>query len=156
MAKKEIKFLVDRMLGKLAKYLLMLGVDTLYFNQNNRVKLIEVAIKQGRVIISRDIKLKEVYGFPDVWLVNDDLPENQLRQVVQDFRLVLEKDHFFKRCLRCNQKLVEKTPEEVQDIAPPYVVATQEKFAFCPQCKRVYWRGSHFKKMEKIIKKVLY
>mgnify|MGYP005639465611 CR=1 FL=1 len=154
MVGENLKFLSDRMLGKLAKYLLMLGFDTLYFTKNDPFQLIDLAVKQNRIILSRDTKLKRFLNLPEHLFITEDLPEKQFRQVVESFKLRLDQKKLFTRCLCCNQRLLKKTPEEVKHLVPQYILTIHREFSICPQCKRVYWRGSHQKGMEEIIKKV--
>jgi hypothetical protein len=142
------------MLGKLAKYLLMLGIDTLYFTQNDRSQLIDLAIKQGRVLLSRNTRLMRAHHLPDYLFIKDDLPDRQLQQVVKHFGMQLDEPQLFTRCLRCNQRLIKKTPQEAKHTVPPYILTIHRELSFCPQCKRVYWRGTHQKRMEEMIRKL--
>jgi len=143
------------MLGKLAKYLLMLGIDALYFRQNNFAQLVELAKKQRRIILTRDTKLRKVKNLPGHLFITDDLPGKQFRQVVEHFGLKIDETRLFTRCLQCNRKLTNKIPEEVKPLVPSYIFTTHQKFSFCPQCKKVYWKGSHQKRMEEIIRGLL-
>lgn len=152
MTKEPLKFLADRMLGKLARYLLILGIDTDYFTQPDRQQLIDLAKKQGRVILTRDSKVRNVLALPEYLFIRDDLVENQFRQVVDHFALSLDEKQLFSRCLRCNQPLVKKPPEEIKPFIPPYIFNTQQKFSLCSQCQRVYWKGTHQKRMEEMIR----
>ena len=152
MTKQPLKFLADRMLGKLARYLLMMGIDTVYFTQPDRSQLIDLATKQGRVILSRDTNLLNVRDVPEYLFIVDDLAETQLRQVVDHFEIKIDEDQLFTLCLQCNRKLIKKTAEEVRPFVPPYILTIHQKFSFCPQCERVYWKGSHQKRMEEMIR----
>jgi uncharacterized protein with PIN domain len=154
MVKRRLKFLVDRMLGKLARYLLMLGIDTLYFTQPDRSELIALAKKQGRVILTRDTRLRDARDLPDLLFIVDDLAEAQLRQVVNHFGITMDKEQLFTRCLRCNKKLIKKTPEEVKHFVPPYILTVHQEFSSCPQCEKVYWKGTHQKRMEEMIEEL--
>ena len=150
-----MKFLADRMLGKLSRYLLMLGIDTAYFTQPDRNQLIDLASKQGRVILSRDTSLLNVQDLPEHLFITDDLAKTQLRQVVDHFEIKIDKERFFTRCLQCNRKLIKKTPEEIQPFVPPYILTIHQEFSFCPQCERVYWKGTHQKRMEETVRDLL-
>jgi len=154
MTKEPLKFLADRMLGKLARYLLTVGIDTVYFTQPDRNQLIDLATKQGRVILSRDTKLLNVRDLPEHLFIMDDLAETQLREVVDYFEINIDEEQLFTRCLQCNRKLIKKTPEEVKPFVPPYILTIHQKFSFCPQCERVYWKGSHQKRMEEMIRQL--
>jgi uncharacterized protein len=155
MEEHTLRFLVDHMLGKLAKYLRMLGVDTVYFTQTDVSTLIEKAYQEKRIILSRNTKLKHIDGFPDFVFINDDQPDKQLSEVLKYFKINISHDQLFTRCLTCNQKLIVGNHEDVKGKVPPYILGIHKEFSLCPQCKKVYWEGTHLKKMKEIIWKVL-
>lgn len=153
--KVSFKFIIDKMLGGLAKYMLILGFDTLYFSQNDVNRLIETARKECRVILTRNSKLQNSIGLPGFLLITDDQPAKQLRQVVNHFGITIEQDKLFTRCLHCNQKLLKTNAETIKGCVPPYIASYHQKFFLCPQCKKVYWGGSHYKMMQEMIWKIL-
>ena len=155
MEEHTLRFLVDHMLGKLAKYLRMLGVDTVYFTQTDVSTLIEKAYQEKRIILSRNTKLKHIDGFPDFVFINDDQPDKQLSEVLKYFKIHISHDQLFTRCLTCNQKLIVGNHEDVKGKVPPYILGIHKEFSLCPQCKKVYWEGTHLKKMKEIIWMVL-
>ena len=151
----DLRFLTDRMLGKLAKYLLMLGFDTVYFSQDNRLCLITLAVKQGRVVLTRDTNIVRSSDFPELLFINDNSPIKQIQQVIKHFELKINENNFFTRCLRCNQLLIKITPQEVKHKVPPYVLTIHQEFFVCQKCKRVYWKGTHQKRMSDMIKRLI-
>jgi uncharacterized protein with PIN domain len=155
MEEHALKFLVDHMLGKLAKYLLILGFDTVYFTQTDASTLIEKAYQEKRIILSRNTKLKHIGGFPDFVFINDGQPDKQLSEVLKHFEIHISHDQLFTRCLTCNQKLIAGNHEDVKEKVPSYILSIHKEFSLCPLCKKVYWKGTHLKKMEEIIWKVL-
>jgi uncharacterized protein with PIN domain len=155
MEEHTLKFLVDHMLGKLAKYLRMLGVDTVYFTQTDVSTLIEKAYQEKRIILSRNTKLRHIGGFLDFVFINDDQPDKQLSEVLKHFKIHISHDQLFTRCLTCNQKLIAGNHEDVKGKVPPYILGIHKEFSLCPLCKKVYWEGTHLKKMKEIIWKVL-
>jgi len=155
MEEHTLKFLVDSMLGKLAKYLLILGFDTVYFTQTNASSLFEKAYQEKRIILSRNTKLKHIDGFPNFVFINDDQPDKQLSEVIKHFKIHISRDQLFTRCLACNQKLIIGNHEDVKGKVPPYILGIHKEFSVCPHCKKVYWEGTHLKKMKEIIWKVL-
>jgi len=88
------------MLGKLAKYLRMLGVDTVYFTQTDVSTLIEKAYQEKRIILSRNTKLKHIGGFPDFVFINDDQPDKQLSEVLKHFKIHISRDSFLRAASR--------------------------------------------------------
>jgi hypothetical protein len=155
MEEHTLKFLVDHMLGKLAKYLRMLGIDTVYYTQTDLSTLIEKAYQEKRIILSRNTKLKHIGGFSDFFFINDYQPDKQLSEVLKHFKIHISHAQLFTRCLRCNQKLIVVNNEDVKGKVPHYILGIHKEFSLCPQCKKVYWEGTHLKKMKEIIWKVL-
>jgi len=135
-------FAVDAMLGRLAKALRMLGYDTHYDSDVSDSDLKLLAVREGRIVLTRDREIAET-GLPlRVLLVESDHPDEQLRQVVGALSLDV-RSSLFTRCLVCNT-LVEDAPrDEVEGRVPPYVLSTQERFARCPGCGRIYWAATH-------------
>ncbi len=155
----NLKFIVDNNAGKLAKWLRIMGYDTLFFNGSDDSGMIAIALAEDRVILTRDtqiIKRRVVTsGRLKAILIQSDEPERQMRQVIDTLNL----DWQFKPftiCLECNQPLVERSKQQVKDLVPPYVFKTQSQYMECPACHRIYWRGTHWqamtKKLEKFIK----
>jgi hypothetical protein len=149
-----IKFLVDFMLGKLARELRVLGFDTVYvqsviFQNKNPVTLLNLAKEQDRVILTRNIKLKD---YSEVFFITSEKINDQVNQVVRQFKLIKEIKPFI-RCIICNEVLVSITKDEVKNKVPFYIFQTQNKFVHCPKCKRIYWAGSHLEDMQKRTRK---
>jgi len=145
-----MKFIVDSNAGKLARWLRMMGYDALFFNNIEDARLVDIAIKEGRVILTRDtqITMRRVVTEDRVKaiLLQHDDPKEQLRQVIKKLKLDCHLKQFT-RCLECNQNLFIKTKEEIRGLVPPYVFRTQTKFMQCPSCLRIYWRGTHWQRM---------
>ena len=157
MAATEMTFIVDVNAGKLAKWLRMMGYDTLFFNDIEDGHLVDIALKERRVVLTRDTQIMRrrvaTNGQLKVILATDDDPKEQLRQVIRELELDC---HFkqFTRCLECNQSLVPKSKEEVADIVPPYVFRTHQQYRQCPSCLRVYWQGTHWQRMKKALERL--
>ena len=118
------KFIVDNNVGKLAKWLRMMGYDTLFFNGSNDSDMIAIALAEGRVILTRDtqiIKRRVVTsGQLNVILMQSDKPALQIRQVIDTLSLDC-RFRPFAICLECNQPLLERSKERVKDLVSPYV-----------------------------------
>jgi uncharacterized protein with PIN domain len=149
---KETKFIVDHNVGKLARWLRMMGFDSLFFDGDNDSDMVRRALAEGRVILTRDTEIMERRvvrnGRLKAILIASEVPETQMRQLLASLDL---KPHFrpFTRCLECNELLVEKTRKEVENKVPPYVFKTQTQYMECPACRRIYWRGTHWEAMIK-------
>ncbi|HVO95927.1 MAG TPA: Mut7-C RNAse domain-containing protein [Terriglobales bacterium] len=143
--KREVSFAADRMLGRLAKWLRVLGFDVIYGPHLSGYGLIRAARAEGRVILTRDSRLKQRQP-PPFLLISSDHYREQLEQVIGEFRLDTGRK-FFTRCLKCNSLLQPRPKKAVESIVPPYVFTTQERFFWCPSCQKVYWPATHHQRM---------
>lgn len=137
------RFLVDVMLGSLARWLRILGYDAAYVREREPNDLIERALEEERVLLTRDRRLaaRRRIG-PHVLIERDELGA-QLRWVIGELRLTPRREHLFRRCVECNRELVELDHARAAALVPPYVAATQERFHRCPSCGRIYWPATH-------------
>jgi len=150
------KFMVDHNVGKLAKWLRMMGYDTLFFAGSDDSGMIATALAEDRVILTSDTRIIKrrlvTTGRLKAILIGSDEPELQLKQVINTLNLEI---HFrpFSVCLECNQPLVERSKEQVKNRVPPYVFQTQDQYMECPSCHRIYWRGTHWQAMTRRLKR---
>ncbi|HJX69747.1 MAG TPA: Mut7-C RNAse domain-containing protein [Dehalococcoidia bacterium] len=153
----ETRFIVDSNAGKLARWLRIMGYDTLFFNNIDDAQLVDIALREGRVALTKDTQLMRrrvvANGQLRGILLQDDDPKEQLRQVIGELKLDCQLRQFT-RCLECNQNLAPKTREEVKEVVPPYVFRTQTQYMQCPSCLRVYWRGTHWQRMKRELEKI--
>jgi len=150
------KFIVDNNVGKLAKWLRIMGYDTLFFNGSNDSRMVAIALAEERVILTKDTQIMKrgviTRGRLKAILIQSDQPELQMQQVIDNLHL----DCRFKPfsiCLECNQPLVGKSKEQVKDLVPPFVFKTQNQYMECPSCHRIYWRGTHWQRMREKLNK---
>jgi uncharacterized protein len=140
-----VKFIADVMVGKLARWLRVLGFDVAYSNNYADDEIIQTAETEDRVILTRDTGLTKRRTKTRCLLVSSGNHKEQIRQVIDEFGL---KDfNVFSRCLECNALLEAVDKEDVFERIPPFVYLTQNRFAICPLCKRVYWHGTHANNM---------
>lgn len=147
---EEEKFFADAMLGKLALWMRVAGYDVSYESAIEDGALVKRALKEERVILTRDTllaKRKAVRG--RYFFVESDKVFEQLRQVISVFGI--DKKKRFTRCVRCNILLEHAPKESIKEKVPSYVYLTQESFSICPSCKRIYWAGTHRQEMEKVL-----
>lgn len=140
------KFIADRMLGRLARWLRIIGQDVTYGLHLSGYGLIRTARKEGRLILTRDRSIAKKNP-PDYLLIESDHFREQLKQVVETFGLDPLKNAFT-RCVECNTVLESIGKEAVHGKVPPYVYATQERFSLCRRCKRIYWPATHLERMK--------
>jgi uncharacterized protein with PIN domain len=138
------RFVVDAMLGRLARWLRVLGYDALYSSGADDAALVRRALAEERILLTRDVELARRRGVR-VILISDDRIGPQLREIVEI--LHLSAHEAFSRCINCNAPLVEFDRARARDLVPPYVFATQTRFRRCAECGKVYWRGSHWAHM---------
>ncbi len=148
-------FLADSMLGKLARWLRVMGVDAAYERNMDDADLVEKSLSEGRVLLTRDRRLLERRRLRHGFQVESDDPMKQVAEVAKAFGLALDPDRLFRRCLECNVSLEDADPETVQAEVPPYVRATQERFARCTRCGRVYWAATHIEGMRRQLEEAL-
>jgi uncharacterized protein len=150
---RPVRFLADAMVGKLARWLRILGYDTLYFREIDNDRLLELARAEGRRLVTRDARLiGRRPGLPHT-LIRDDRPEQQLRQIVRELRLC-PSTGLLTRCVECNATLEPIAKEQARPRVPPYVFRTQERFSRCPDCGRLYWKGTHEERIRARLKEL--
>jgi len=145
LAAKNLKFAADRMLGRLVKWLRVIGQDVTYGPHLTGYGLIRAARTENRLILTRDRRLKQKQP-PAFVFIESDHYRDQLRQVVRECGLQLGND-FFTRCLECNTVLQPTPKETLESAVPPYVFSSQEIFFSCPTCRRIYWPATHHQRM---------
>jgi uncharacterized protein with PIN domain len=150
-----VRFIADSMLGALARWLRLLGHDVAYAPDIDDDALIDQAISESRVLLTRDTHLLQRHRRPQtVFIRNDDLA-SQLRQVHAEQSLPVREADFLTRCAECNGVLAEADKESVRGSVPPHVFAAHERFLRCPGCHRVYWAGSHLPSLRDRLRKLL-
>jgi uncharacterized protein with PIN domain len=143
-------FVADAHLGGLARLLRMLGVDTLYENAFADRDLLELALRERRVILTRDRELLKCREVLRGCFVHARKPEAQLREVVARFSLARQVQPLT-RCLHCNLRLEAVEKSMVEHQVPERIAAQYTAFVRCPGCKRVFWQGSHWARMREAL-----
>ncbi len=144
-----MKFIADRMLGKLARLLRLIGYDAEYV-KNPELNDIERWSSSGAIFLTRGRRF-ENQKLNGIYIVRENYPIHQLKEVILNFNLKLEDENLFSRCLECNKKLIPAHEEDVQRRVPEFVKRTKKEFFMCPECRRIYWEGSHRAHMQEII-----
>ena len=140
------RFVVDTMLGTLARWLRALGYDTLYFGQVEDRALRQVAIHEDRMLVTRDRRLA-LLARPRSCLITAEELDEQLEELLAALSLVPDEARWLSRCLDCNTPLAPRSPDDVRARVPDHVLATHRAFSGCPGCGKVYWAGSHADRM---------
>jgi len=147
---REPKFVLDTHLGRLASYLRMLGFDTLYRNSYDDKELAEISASQRRILLTRDRGLLKRSLVTHGYLVRSDESREQVMEVLSRFDL-FDSTRPFSRCMQCNELLERAGPEEVRDQVPEKVRQYCSEYSLCRGCGRIYWKGTHYKRMLKLI-----
>lgn len=143
-------FVVDANLGKLARYLRLLGFDCLYRNDFSDAALAKIASEQQRTVLTRDRSLLQRRIITHGYFVRADMPKIQTREVLKRFNLYpLIKP--LTRCAHCNGKLVETDKQEIEHHLEPLTRKYYENFLICPQCGQIYWQGGHYVRIKSLI-----
>jgi uncharacterized protein len=145
------KFVLDVHLGKLARLLRLLGFDTVFDADLSEKELVTIAVNENRILLSRGVNILKhktiVFGY---WLRSQQ-PEVQLQEVIRNYSLAGE-FHVFTRCMVCNGAIVQVSKEQVQEQLPPKTKQYFHEFYQCQHCQRVYWKGSHYERMQQFIR----
>ena len=148
---KTPEFVVDAMLGRLARWLRILGFDTWYFREIDDRALLRLHAESGRILLTRDTRLVQCREVGLYVLVRYDGWQDQLRQVVEALSLDVRPESMLTRCLLCNRPLEKLVREDVHGRVPDYVAGTTSAFRGCRSCDKVYWAGTHRKRMEEVV-----
>ncbi len=147
---RDQRFVADAMLGKLAKWLRILGFDTEYRFLRSDIQIKEY-LKDGRIVITRNRKWTRIEGV--VCLESNHL-ESQIAELCRLIKIDIDDDRFFTRCPHCNIELVRIEREDAYGHVPDYILNTASEFSTCPSCRRIFWPGSHISRMSEKIEEL--
>jgi len=149
-----MKFIADCMLGKLAKWMKILGFDTLFFSRMEDEALISIARKEERILLTRDTGIiNKALDFQALFIESENWRE-QVRQVLHDLGIRNEVKPY-SRCIQCNNLLKEVSKPGIKNLVTPFVYEHAQVFSLCPNCGRVFWHGTHFRDMEVKLEQLL-
>ncbi|PVY39625.1 Mut7-C RNAse domain-containing protein [Pontibacter virosus] len=147
------RFVLDVHLGSLARYLRLLGFDTVYGQHLHDPELVQISSEEKRILLTRDVNLLKHNAITAGYWMRSQNTEEQLQEVVSRYRLA---DQFrpFTRCMICNGHIVQVEKNQVLAQLPPKTQLYFDEFYQCQQCRRVYWKGSHYKRMQELIRRI--
>jgi uncharacterized protein with PIN domain len=158
MGNERLKFIVDHNVGKIAKWLRMVGYNAVLFTGADDTDMVNTALKEDRILFTRDTQIVQrrvaINGQLKIILIKRDRLEEQIKQIVHELKLESHDFRPFTICLECNVPLASRAKEEVKNRVPPYVFKTQTQYMECPACHRIYWRGTHWQSMVSKIEKL--
>ncbi len=150
---REPKFVLDVHLGKLAKLMRLFGFDTHYEKHYDDEEIIRISVAEHRTILTRDLGILKRNIVTHGYYVRSTRAEEQITEIIKRFNLQNEIREF-SRCLLCNSSLEPISKKEVEEVLPPKVKKFYNEFFICQNCRKVYWRGSHYKKMLMFVEEV--
>jgi uncharacterized protein len=144
---RPIRFLCDEQLGKLSRWLRVIGLDSEYKKKIEDDELVLRGTKEERVILTRDTRLKEKFQGPKIILLEENYPALQLKEVVSLFsdRISIK---VFSRCVACNGEIKKVEKSALEGKVPPFVFRTQKSFTMCESCGKYYWKATHKERVE--------
>jgi len=148
-----MKFILTKELGRLATWLRILGYDSSFYRQDNLSTLVITALREERAILTRNLRISRFPG-PRIVKIKSDFVAQQIKQVIVELKLKPKQKDMFTRCVICNIELEEIAKSRVKKKVPEYVYQTQKDFVACPQCKKVYWQGTHWGNARKYLEKI--
>ena len=149
----DICFAAEATLGKLAKWLRILGFDTLYQPNVSADWLID-SIEKERIIITRTARIRDRNTSSKLVFITSNDPFKQLGEVITALGIILKDIRPFSRCIRCNTPTQQLEKDSVRGMVPDYIWESHDTFQTCGRCRRIYWPGSHIKRSYDIIKRV--
>jgi uncharacterized protein len=147
------KFITDATLEKLAKWLRLLGYDTVVFHKEAGREMLRLAQAERRIVLTRRSDMTERQFSGCLYLIAGKDISSQLNDVISKFALKLEKRQMFGICLKCNKKLHSVSGEALRNLVPPYVFEHSVNFNQCPSCQNIFWEGTHRRNSLRFLKK---
>jgi uncharacterized protein len=149
---RRTRFLADVHLGKLARLLRLMGFDTKYSTESSDRELVAASVRERRVLLSRDVGLFMYKALTRGYRLRSTDPERQAVEVMEALSLqgVLQP---FTRCLSCNARLEAIARSAIRERVPPRVFKRFRRFMRCSGCGRIYWRGTHFLRLEQLVRR---
>lgn len=148
-----MKFILTKELGRLVKWLRILGFDTEYFTEANIGSLIIRTLRDERTIITRNSHVSRSKGIKVVLIEAEKIKE-QIAEVLHKLNIKPEINLMFSRCIICNVELQDVEKDKIKDKVPDYVFNTQKDFITCPKCNRIYWQGTHWGNVSKTLEEI--
>jgi len=149
----EPRFVLDCHLGRLTAHLRMLGFDCLYENDFNDPTIRDIAVLDERILLTRDRRLLMRKVIQHGYCLRSLNPLEQLKEILEHFELK-NRISPFHRCIRCNHPLEAVEKQTIYERLEPLTNKYFDEFQICPGCKQIYWKGSHYEKMQNMIEKL--
>ncbi|MEM3579794.1 MAG: Mut7-C RNAse domain-containing protein [Candidatus Bathyarchaeia archaeon] len=148
-----MKFIVDGMLGKLTRWLRMLGHNVKYSNKLDDVQLIAIAKRERRILLTRDLELYQQATAKGVqaFYVDGKTEAERLAQLAKKFSISLDINMAVSRCPKCNAQVKPTSKENVRGKVEETTYAYYNEFWQCPKCGQIYWQGAHWARIRRTL-----
>jgi hypothetical protein len=147
-----VKFITDVNLGKLAKWMRLLGYDTVFYHGNADQDFLKRAAQEGRVALTRKKAMAGKLPSGNLVIIHSDNVLDQLRELMETLSFLPDPARMFSICARCNADLIEVSKDKISGMVPDYIFASHTEFHMCPHCKGVYWPGTHIEKVQSFLR----
>ena len=145
----DVRFIADAMLGRLARWLRLLGFDTLYYQNIKDSDLLRLAVQEDRFILTRDTHFLKIRNLRNLLIIHSNDPLEQVGELIMSFNI---KEFKPGRCPRCNGILDSVDQKEtIRDLVPEHVFFNCKDFLMCQACGSVYWEGTHLKRFRMML-----
>jgi len=148
-------FIADINLGDIVKYMRVLGFDIYYNSLLSTREIIEISKRENRVILTKNRKLLKFKDVTHGIFIRPDTTTEQIRQII-DYLDIKDDIKPFSRCLLCNTLLKSVLKENILDRIPPKTKEFYDEYVRCQSCDKIYWKGTHFINMKKVVRQILY
>ena len=148
------KFVLDVHLGKLTKYLRLMGFDAKYENNFSDKEIVEIAIKEKRIILTCDTGILKRALVERGYKVRNKTPKNQLTEIFKRFDLY-DNIKLLKRCSKCNGVVTKIKKKEVETQLLPQIINRYDDFYQCKNCRQIYWKGDHYINFKKLLSGIM-
>lgn len=140
------RFIADQMLGRLARWMRILGYDTGFIPEISDAEIARLALREGRIVLTRDGGLaRRMPPGRSIFIRSQDY-RDQIAQVFREIGLKPDAARFFTRCPACNGEIVPAVKGSIREMVPAHVYRVREEFSRCPDCGRIFWEGSHLER----------
>lgn len=151
---RKTAFILDVHLGKLARIMRMFGLDVMYNQYYDDPEIIDIALREHRIILTRDRGILQVGRVTHGYCVRSDFAEEQIMEIIKRFDL---KSYLkpFTKCMKCNGQLEPVDKSKIITKLEPLTIKYYNEFSRCSECRKIYWRGNHYKKLESLCNRVI-
>ena len=148
-----MKFILTKELGRLTRWLRLLGFDAAYFDSDEMKRLFVIAYNESRIIVTKIRDLSAIKSVRVIY-VKEDLLKGQFSELQRKLNRDIGKNALFTRCADCNKKVFRIKKGSVRNLVPEYVFKTQKRFFQCPGCAKIFWKATHWDRAKEFMNEI--